>query len=154
MSVSDLRGRVLLAALLFTVLRLAEAIFATVAGELTAFFAALLAGREPYARLAWGDFQGAWMVSQTYYVSFGYIYFSAIAFFVSGLVFGLDSKRKLLVTNLGAFVVHSLAVIGLIFSAKIDTILWALWVEVVLFNWAASNWIWRWRSNAISNSTR
>jgi hypothetical protein len=136
----------------FVMLRLAEAIFATVASELTAVVAALLAGREPYPSFAWGDFEGAWMVARTYYISLGYLYFSAIAFLLSGLVFELNSKRKLLVTNLGAFLAHSLAVIGLIFSGKIDIVLWVVWVEIALFNWAASIWIWRWRSNGIADS--
>ena len=133
------------AVVLFAALRLGEALFATVAGELTAHIVALLAGQAPQPRLTWGDVQGAWMVTQTYYLSFGYLYFSALAFFLSGLIFELNSKRKLVFTNLGAFIVHSLAVIGLVFSGRIDTVLWIVWGEVALFNWAAATWLWRWR---------
>lgn len=153
MNFRDLGRRMVRVLQLFIVLRCGEALFATFAGELTAFAMEKLSNPDSYAALALGDFRGAWVVSRTYYLSFGYLYVSAMAFLFAALYFDLNSKRTLIATNLGAFLLHSLVVIGFIFSWNIGTYLWIEWIEVALFNWAMAAWLSRWRLASASNSS-
>lgn len=143
MDTYELRRRALRALQLFIVLRCSEALFATIAGALTAFAVYALKDPGSYPALSWGDFRASWMISQTYYLSFGYLYVSALIFLLSALVFDLNSRRKLIVTNVGAFVLHS--VTWIVLFSGITVALWIQWIEIALFNWVMSSWVWGWR---------
>jgi hypothetical protein len=130
----------------FALLRAAEACFSVVALVFTDYALGQASPNIEQRLLTRADFSGSWTIAQTYYVSFGYIYFSAIAFLLAELVFGgVARKRMLVIANLGALLVHSLAVIALVFAGRIGIYLWAVWFEVVVFNWLMAGWLWKLR---------
>jgi hypothetical protein len=138
--------RLILVLSTFAILRIAEAGFAVLSLVVTDFFLGQELPQNDQRLPIWSDFYGSWIIAQTYYVSFGYIYFSAVAFLFSEFVFGgITTKRMLISANLGAFLTHSLAISIFVFSGKIGLYLWIVLVEVAVFNWLMAELLWKLR---------
>lgn len=121
------------------------------AGEVAALILALILGGGAHAALmqgfdwptsVYGEFHGAWIAAKTYYFTFGYFYLSAIVFLLLQVLYGIGSKMMLSVANLGPFIVHSLAVIVLVFDGRIGSVLWVIWFSVLAVNWLLPKVLW------------
>jgi hypothetical protein len=80
------------------------------------------------------ELSGAWLVVSVYYLAFQYLLFSAIAFALAEASWGLNRKRVATLTNLGAFLVHSAAVIIIVFGGKFGAF-WGAWGAVAIVDW-------------------
>lgn len=134
MRTTALRVRFLRFLFTFVVLRVVEAITAISALLVTSAVQSLMGSVGTGTWLFDRELSGAWLVVHVYYLTFQYLLFSAIAFALAETLWGLNRKRVTTLANLGAFLLHSAAVITVVFGGKFGAF-WGAWGAVAIVDW-------------------
>lgn len=137
--------RLLRVLMVFAILRFVEAGVSVIALVIVDFALGTASPGVEQELFSRADFSGSWTIARTYYLSLGYVYFSALAFVLTAVIVRRMTKKAIVSVNLGAFLAHSLAVISLVFEGKVGLYLWTVWVAVAIFNWLLPIWLWKLR---------